>query len=128
MKNESMGHTSIADSKWGKRTLGQALKQESIAWKIHDKNFVNVSSVATMNLMLCDCLKVVLSKEATFADGRLAIKEFKRACAQLTQQGDLDRIFCDAKDLIPQPDEVEFCTCGDKRGMGRRSDGTRTND
>ena len=95
MDKEFMGHTPIADNKWGKRTLGEALKQESIAWKIHDKNFVNVSSVATMNLMLCDCLKVVLSKEATIADGRLAIKKFKQACAELTQQGDLDRIFCE---------------------------------
>ena len=101
MKEEFMGHTPIADNKYGLRTVGEVLKQESIAWKIHDKNFVNVSSVATMNLMLCDCLKMVLSKEATIADGRLAIKEFKRACASLTQQGDLDRVFCDVNDLIP---------------------------
>lgn len=80
MKEEFMGHVPIADSKWGKRTLDEALKQESIVWKIHEK------SVTQLDKALNYCLTVVLSKEATLVDGQLAIREFKQACAKLTQQ------------------------------------------
>jgi hypothetical protein len=109
MDKEFMGHTPIANSKWGERTLGEALKQESIAWKIHEKYLVDVLSVETIDWLLNKCLMVVLSQEATLKDGRLAIKQFRQKCILLTKANS---------------DEVEFCTCGDKRGMGRNDDGS----
>lgn len=99
MKEEFMGHTPIADNNYGLRTLGEALKQESIAWKIHDKAlFTNVSTdtlagaqrnheyYKQLDMRLNDCLMVVLSKETAYATGQLAINVLRLECRRLTQQ------------------------------------------
>ena len=148
MKEKFMGHTPMADNNYGLRTVGEVLKQESIAWKIHDKAwFTNVSSDTLagaqrnheyhkqLDMRLNDCLKVVLSKETAYATGQLAINVLRLECRKLTQQmrkqkeetppvrydALCTRLLLGTK---AQPDEVEFCTCGDKRGMGRNDDGS----
>ena len=78
-------HTPIADNNYGLRTVGEVLKQESIAWKIHEKYLVDVLSVETIDWLLNKCLMVVLSQEATLKDGRLAIKQFRKKCILLTK-------------------------------------------